>query len=213
MHVVILCGGRGTRLGDLARTIPKSLIPCKGDPFLARQLRKWREIGAQSFTLVTGHLGGMIGTHVDDHERNHCPVRCVVGGTSGTWSALQSLDGLLSEREFVLTYGDVFPSWDTVPRAGGLARMGLAAVEGEGNMVFKFGGVRPARGLLAGMTDHLDAGAIALRTDVLRIPALSPDLRDLWTSLASLSSLSHFYVPRPHEVGSLAGLEKFNASL
>ena len=38
LQVVILCGGLGTRLGELTKDIPKPMIPVKGKPFLEHQI-------------------------------------------------------------------------------------------------------------------------------------------------------------------------------
>lgn len=54
MKAIVLCGGLGTRLGELTRNIPKPLIDVEGRPFLAYVLDKLciQEIGG--FVLATG---------------------------------------------------------------------------------------------------------------------------------------------------------------
>ena len=40
MQCLILAGGMGTRLGDLARDIPKSMVKIQGIPFLEYQINE-----------------------------------------------------------------------------------------------------------------------------------------------------------------------------
>jgi D-glycero-D-manno-heptose 1,7-bisphosphate phosphatase len=54
--VVILCGGRGTRLGPLTARVPKSLLPIGDDPFLAHLLMRLRREGFGRFVLAAHHL-------------------------------------------------------------------------------------------------------------------------------------------------------------
>jgi len=58
--VVILCGGLATRLRPVTATIPKSLIPINGEPFIAHQLRLLRSRGVTDVVLCVGFLGEMI---------------------------------------------------------------------------------------------------------------------------------------------------------
>ncbi len=52
----VLVGGLGSRLGDLAATTPKPLLPCGDRPFLAWLLREFLRFGVEEFLLLTGHL-------------------------------------------------------------------------------------------------------------------------------------------------------------
>ena len=54
--VVILCGGRGTRLGALTDHTPKPLLPVNSEPFLLRRLRALRAEGARRMLLAVHYL-------------------------------------------------------------------------------------------------------------------------------------------------------------
>ena len=57
IDVMILCGGKGTRLAPvIGHDIPKCLAPINGVPFLTRLTWKLSDFGARSFVLCTGHL-------------------------------------------------------------------------------------------------------------------------------------------------------------
>jgi mannose-1-phosphate guanylyltransferase len=60
MEVMILAAGRGTRLGELGRTLPKALVPIGGEPLLARQLAYLASEGAERVLINAHHLAEQI---------------------------------------------------------------------------------------------------------------------------------------------------------
>lgn len=60
-QAVLLVGGRGTRLGDLARSAPKPLLPIVGDkPFLDFLLENIARHGVEEILLLAGHLAEQV---------------------------------------------------------------------------------------------------------------------------------------------------------
>jgi hypothetical protein len=55
--VVILCGGRGTRLQEHTRSIPKPMVEIGGRPILWHVLQIYLAQGFRRFLLLTGYLG------------------------------------------------------------------------------------------------------------------------------------------------------------
>lgn len=55
--LLILCGGRGSRLGALVKDTPKPLLVFNGKPFLEKILDDWYSLGQRNFVLVAGFMG------------------------------------------------------------------------------------------------------------------------------------------------------------
>lgn len=107
MKVAILCGGLGTRLGELTRDVPKPMIPIGGRPYLERVVESFRNRGFNELVMLAGYLPDVIASHFGDGSRFDVSVEYSVETTPlGTGGALREARALLSER-FILTFGDV----------------------------------------------------------------------------------------------------------
>jgi len=60
MQVVILCGGQGTRIRDVADDVPKPMIPIGGQPILWHIMRLYARHGFRRFVLCLGYKGWAI---------------------------------------------------------------------------------------------------------------------------------------------------------
>lgn len=60
MKVVILCGGQGTRIRDVADNIPKPMIPIGDRPILWHIMKYYAAAGFDSFVLCLGYRGDII---------------------------------------------------------------------------------------------------------------------------------------------------------
>jgi NDP-sugar pyrophosphorylase family protein len=110
-RVAILCGGLGTRLGDLTARTPKPLLPVAGLPFLEILLG---EIGRQGFERVT-LLAGFEAAQIADFAK-HSPAAkrfglaidvVVEAEPLGTAGALFAARHVLDE-DFLLINGDTW---------------------------------------------------------------------------------------------------------
>ncbi len=72
MKTVILCGGRGTRLGEHGAQVPKALIEIGGRPLLWHLLKLYAAHGLNDFVLCLGYLGDSIKRYfVERHWLDH----------------------------------------------------------------------------------------------------------------------------------------------
>lgn len=71
---VILAGGKGTRLGDLTRDVPKPMLEVAGRPILERLVLHLIGSGITSIVLSIGYLGEQIREHFGDGSRFGCDI-------------------------------------------------------------------------------------------------------------------------------------------
>lgn len=68
MQVVILCGGQGTRIRDVADDIPKPMIPIGGRPILWHIMKGYARHGFRDFVLCLGHKSWVIKRYFLDYR-------------------------------------------------------------------------------------------------------------------------------------------------
>ncbi len=111
MKVVIMAGGKGTRIASVASDVPKPMIMICGKPILEHQIDNLRACGLTDIILVVGHLGDVIqeyfgsgdkfGVHIDYYIEDH-PL-----GTAGALFKMPQLT-----EDFLLLCGDVILNVD-----------------------------------------------------------------------------------------------------
>jgi len=107
MKVIIMAGGRGTRVASVNDAIPKPMLPICGKPVLLHQIECLRRQGITEITLAIGHLGeqisgflgdgGKFGVHID-YIKEEQPM-----GTAGALYYLQRK----ATDDFLLLNGDL----------------------------------------------------------------------------------------------------------
>lgn len=69
MKVVIMAGGKGTRISSVASDIPKPMIKIGGMPVLEHELNCLREQGFEDIIITVSHLGHVIMDYFGDGSR------------------------------------------------------------------------------------------------------------------------------------------------
>ena len=69
MKTVIMAGGKGTRIRQIAQDIPKPLIPIEGKPVLERELECLRDQGFTEFILTLSHRSEQIREYFGTGEK------------------------------------------------------------------------------------------------------------------------------------------------
>jgi glucose-1-phosphate cytidylyltransferase len=130
MKVVILCGGRGTRLREETEFRPKPMIEIGGRPILWHIMKTYAFYGYTDFVLCTGYKGEMIKEYFLNYEAmnndftvklgsreqidfhsNHSEKGWSVtiadtGEDAMTGARIKRVEKYIDTEEFMLTYGD-----------------------------------------------------------------------------------------------------------
>ncbi|MBT7610052.1 MAG: NTP transferase domain-containing protein [Bacteriovoracaceae bacterium] len=106
IEIIILAGGRASRISELSEETPKALLTINEIPFLSYLLKQYSQMGFTKFCLATGHHGDELkafGQSLDlsirySHENN--PL-----GTSG---AIVTAIKSSHQKYFIVMNGDTF---------------------------------------------------------------------------------------------------------
>lgn len=79
MQVVILCGGQGTRIRDVADDIPKPMIPIGDRPILWHIMKGYAQYGFRDFILCLGYKGWLIKRYFLDYHLASSDFSLAVG--------------------------------------------------------------------------------------------------------------------------------------
>jgi glucose-1-phosphate cytidylyltransferase len=112
--VVILCGGRGTRLREHAQAIPKPLVEIGGLPIVWHVIQLYAVQGFTRFLLATGYRGELIERFARDADwPSGVGVECVETGLdTPTGGRIKLLEERLAGERFCATYADGVASVD-----------------------------------------------------------------------------------------------------
>ncbi|HEV8153152.1 MAG TPA: sugar phosphate nucleotidyltransferase [Solirubrobacteraceae bacterium] len=107
-NVVILCGGRGTRLQEHTQSIPKPLVEIGGRPIVWHVMRIYAAQGLTRFLLATGYKGELIERFVETEDwPAGLEVSCVdTGLETPTGGRIKRLAEHLGGAPFCATYAD-----------------------------------------------------------------------------------------------------------
>lgn len=199
----ILVGGKGTRLGEVTRTIPKPLVEvAAGTPFLDLTIEELARQGFDDIVLLAGHLGHLVEARYRDKNFHSARVRVLIEPElQGTGGALLSARGLLAPR-FLMLNGDSFfdinfralcsrvdqiNSWALLAllQAPDASRYGT--VELDGHRILRFLEKQPHAGPAL-----INGGAYVLPAEIIeRINTLPCSIeRDIFPALAREGRLS-----------------------
>ncbi|KXG74054.1 glucose-1-phosphate cytidylyltransferase [Thermotalea metallivorans] len=126
MRVVILCGGKGTRMREITEDIPKPLAMIGDKPILWHIMKIYAHYGFDDFILLLGYKGDKIKEYFMDYPwKSHNfvlgrdgipqlleePERWKItfidtGADTMTGGRIQQARQYIGEETFLLTYGD-----------------------------------------------------------------------------------------------------------
>jgi glucose-1-phosphate cytidylyltransferase len=106
--VVILCGGRGTRLRERTESVPKALVEIGGRPILWHVIQIYAAQGFERFLLATGYMGEAVEEFAAAQRwPDGVVVECVdTGLDTPTGGRIARLGPQLDGASFCATYAD-----------------------------------------------------------------------------------------------------------
>ena len=105
--VVILCGGKGTRVGQISQGIPKPLLEVGGKPILWHVMKIYASQGYRRFILCLGYKGSQIESYFRKHNSERWQINFVdTGLDTPKTRRVAKIRNLISEENFFLAYGD-----------------------------------------------------------------------------------------------------------
>ena len=109
MQIVILCGGKATRLYPLTKKIPKSMMRFEGKPFLEQQLDLLKKNRIFDIVLCVGYKAEQIKKYFGDGKNFGVEIKYSSDKKKllGTGGALKKAENLL-EDSFLVMWGDSY---------------------------------------------------------------------------------------------------------
>ncbi len=104
MKVVILAGGKGTRLSEYTKKIPKPMVKIGGKPILSHIIDYYSLFGVDEFIIASGYKHSVIKNYYKNKKR----IKVInTGVNSLTGKRIKLLEKFFKKNEiFFLTYGD-----------------------------------------------------------------------------------------------------------
>jgi histidinol-phosphate phosphatase family protein len=103
MKGVIICGGKGTRMGNIS--VPKSLLNVGSKPLLQHHIEWLEKYGINDIVILSGHLSKQIERFVSSLETESTIIVQKESFPLGTAGALKSAEPMLNDTSVVI-YGD-----------------------------------------------------------------------------------------------------------
>ncbi|MFZ3122458.1 MAG: HAD-IIIA family hydrolase [Thermodesulfovibrionales bacterium] len=106
MKLVIIAGGKGTRLG--LKDMPKPMVEVGGKPLLEHQINLAKQYAIKNIYILSGHLSDVIVDYFGDGRKFGVNISHMIEKYPlGTAGAVKQLEDKIRDR-FMVFYGDVF---------------------------------------------------------------------------------------------------------
>lgn len=112
MKAVILAGGKGTRMGELTREIPKPMLTVGGKPILAHQVSLLKKYGIREILILVNHLKEPIIEYFSKNSIEGVDIDFFTEPEPlGTVGGIKEVEQKL-QLDFLVIYGDIMINMD-----------------------------------------------------------------------------------------------------
>jgi len=101
LPVLIMAGGKGTRLDPFTRILPKALIPFGNKAMIEVIMDEYAKYGMKNFYISINHKGRMIRAYFEEHESDYTFQYITEDKPLGTAGAFKYLEGKINTSFFV----------------------------------------------------------------------------------------------------------------
>lgn len=106
MNLVIIAGGKGTRLG--LKDMPKPMVEVGGKPLLEHHIDLAKQYSIKNIYILSGHLSEVISDYFGNGRKFGVNITHVTENSPlGTAGAVKQLEDKIRDR-FMVFYGDIF---------------------------------------------------------------------------------------------------------
>src|SRR3989338_1572240 len=108
MQVVILCGGKGTRLSEYTEEIPKPLVAIGDKPILHHLMEIYASHGHKEFILCLGYKGSKIENYFKNNKASkRWNISFAQTGENSTKAErMIKVRKMIKGKNFLVSYGD-----------------------------------------------------------------------------------------------------------
>ena len=109
MKLIILCGGKGTRLRSVVSNVPKPLAPVGKRVFLEILVDKFCDLGVTDITICSGYMHEKIERFIRQYDSRTIAIRNIVENQPlGTGGALINCFRALEAGKYLCINGDTY---------------------------------------------------------------------------------------------------------
>jgi len=110
--VVIMAGGKGTRLYPYTKILPKPLVPIGDTPIVERIIERFTEYGVKTFYMTVNYRKNMIKSYFEEVEKGYSLHFIEESKPLGTGGSLYLLKDELSQTPFIVSNCDILVDAD-----------------------------------------------------------------------------------------------------
>ena len=105
---VLLAAGRGKRMGELTKTLPKPMLQVRGKPVLQHILEGLRDAGLTDFLIIVGWRAEIVRGFFHDGEKLGVRIEYMTQEEqNGTGKVVGQAGPFVGSEAFLLSYGDI----------------------------------------------------------------------------------------------------------
>ena len=110
MKVIILAGGKGTRMGNMTERLPKPMVPLGGKPILWHIMKTYAHQGFKDFIVCCDHHAERISEFINNLEEDWDVEVSILKDKTGREvtkaQRIKNVEGTFDDKEFFVSYGD-----------------------------------------------------------------------------------------------------------